>query len=172
VNDSDQPEAPLTVLRGATVSVDQRLIARVLIALCAITLAVLTVIFFLVGAEKNSQINSLTTHGVSVTDTVDSCQGLLGGSGSNPAGYRCWGTFVVNGRSYTKDIPGTALYGAGTKVEIISDSQDPGLIATPSQLSSERATATVFILPVALLAALIILLGLISWRASRASGSR
>jgi hypothetical protein len=172
VNNSDQPEAPLTVLRGATVSVDQRLIARALIALCAVTLAVLTVIFFIVGAEKNSQINALNAHGVEVTDTVDSCQGLLGGSGSNAAGYRCWGTFVVNGRSYTKDIPGTDLYASGSKLEIISDGQDPGLISTPGQLRSEQASSAVFFLPIALLAALVVLIGLISWRAWRASGSR
>ena len=85
-----------------------------------------------------------------IEDTVVTCSGLLGGSGSNPVGYRCWGTFTVDGHRYTKDIPGNVLRTAGTKVLVIADTEDPGLITTPSLLASEHASSGVFILPAVL----------------------
>ena len=93
------------------------------------TLLILAVVFFVVGIHKNDQITGLEQHGVAVQATVTGCVGLLGGSGSNVAGYRCWGTFTVDGHRYTKDIPGTVLRPIGSRVPVIADSADPGLIS-------------------------------------------
>lgn len=160
----------LTTLRGASVDVDPRRVAKFAIVLCWVALVVLVVVFFVIGIHKNAQINSLKQHGVAVEDTVDSCSGLLGGSGSNPAGYRCWGTFTINGHRYTEDIPGNVLRTPGSKVAAVADPTQPGLITTTSVLADERASASVFIVPTVLLIALLLLTGTLAMR-SRSSRS-
>jgi hypothetical protein len=166
---SDDPDRALTTLRGASVAVDPHRAAQVAIAICWAVLAVLVVVLFLVGIHKNDQINSLKQHGVAVEDTVDSCSGLLGGSGSNAAGFRCWGTFTLGGDRYTKDIPGTVLRAPGSKVAAVADPSEPGLITTASALANEHASASVFIAPAILLAVLALLTGVLASRV-RAGG--
>jgi hypothetical protein len=160
----DDAHKALTTLRGATVAVDPRRAAQVTVAICMVTLAVLVVVFFAVGLHKNAQITSLKDHGVAVTDTARGCVGLLGGSGSNPVGYRCWGTFRIDGRAYTKDIPGTTLRAPGSKVAAVADPEDPGLVTTVSALRNEHASATVFIVPSILLAVLVLFTALLALR--------
>jgi hypothetical protein len=167
---TDDPDKALTTLRGASVDVDPRRAAQVAVAVCWVTLAVLGVVFFVIGIHKNDQITSLKQQGVAVEDTVDSCSGLLGGSGSNPVGYRCWGTFTVDGHSFTKDIPGNVLRASGTKVAAIADPAEPGLITTASALDSEHASASVFIVPSALLGALLLLTAALGRRMRSAHG--
>jgi hypothetical protein len=137
--------------------VDPRRAAQVAIALCWATLAVLVVVFFLIGLHKNYQINSLRQHGVVVEDRVTGCTGLLGGSGSNAAGYRCRGTFTVDGHIYTEEIPGTVLRAPGSVVAAVADPTQPGLMTTVSALADEHASASVFIAPAILLALLVLL---------------
>lgn len=161
---SDNPDRALTTLRGASVAVDPRRAAHVAIAICWAALAALVVVLFVVGIHKNDQINSLRQHGVPVEDTVDSCSGLLGGSGSNAAGFRCWGTFTLDRHRYTKDIPGTVLRTPGSKVAAVADPSEPGLITTVSALANEHASASVFIAPAILLAVLALLTGVLASR--------
>lgn len=163
------PEKALTTLRGASVAVDPRRATQVAVAMGMATLAVLVVVFFVVGAHKNNQITSLEQHGVTVQDTITGCVGLLGGSGSNPVGYRCWGTFTIDGHRYTKDIPGTVLRPVGSKVSVIADSAIPGLITTASELDGEHASDGVYIVPTLLLGAFVILAGVLIVRL-RAAG--
>jgi hypothetical protein len=151
--------------------VDPHRAAQVAIAICWAVLAVLVVVLFLVGIHKNDQVNSLRQHGVAVEDTVDSCSGLLGGSGSNAAGFRCWGTFTLDGDRYTKDIPGTVFRTPGSKVAAVADPSEPGLITTVSALANEHASASVFIAPAILLAVLALLTGVFGSRL-RAAGRR
>jgi len=87
----------VTTLRGAAVDVDARRVARVLVGACLLALAALSATFFVVGASKNAQITDLREHGVPVEVTVTRCLGLLGGSGSNDAGYACRGSFTIGG---------------------------------------------------------------------------
>jgi hypothetical protein len=133
------------------------------------TLLVLVIVFFVVGIHKNDQITSLDEHGVTVQDTVTGCVGLLGGSGSNPVGYRCWGTFTIDAHRYTKDIPGTALRPIGSKVPVIADPAVPGLITTASELNGEHASDGVFIVPMLLLVAFVVLAAVLTVRL-RAAG--
>ena len=152
-------DAPVSTLRGASVSVDGRRAAQVVVGLILATLAVLGVVFVVVGIDKNEQINELKGHGVPVTYVVSKCLGLLGGSGSNGAGYACQGSYTIDGRSFFENLPGSSLYAPGDRVKAISVRSDPSLLSTPAILNSESASANVFILPAVLLG-LCALLGL------------
>jgi hypothetical protein len=155
VNAVDAPfrteDAPISTLRGATVSVDGRRVARVAAGLVLATLAVLGAVFIVVGINKNEQINELKAHGVPVTYVVSTCLGLLGGSGSNGAGYSCQGSYTVDGRRFFENLPGSTHYAPGDRVKAISVGSDPTLLSTPAIVNSERASASVFILPAVLL---------------------
>ncbi len=151
---TESSDQPLTILRGASVEFDSRKVGRVVVALCLITLGVLAVVFTVVGVQKNSQINRLREHGVAVTVTVTGCQGLLGGSGTNVAGYACHGTYRLGGQPHSEAIPGTAYYAPGSTLRAVSDPDDPALLSTISMVRSEHASWRVFILPAVLLVAL------------------
>jgi hypothetical protein len=109
-------DAPISTLRGASASVDARRAAQVVVGLIMATLAVLGIVFIVVGINKNDQINELKDHGVPVTYVVSKCLGLLGGSGSNAAGYACEGSYTVDGRRYFENLPGSSNYAPGARV--------------------------------------------------------
>jgi hypothetical protein len=155
---TESSEQPISTLRGAGVDFNSRKVARVVIGLCLATMAVLVVVFTVAGAQKNSQINSLRQHGVKVDVAVTKCQGLMGGSGSNAAGYACQGTFTLGGHRYTENIPGNSLYPPGHVIRSVSVPDDPALVSPISMVNVEHASWRVFILP----AVLLIVLGLVS----------
>jgi hypothetical protein len=126
-------------------------------ALGLVGLAVLVVILFLAGAHKNSQITELRQHGVPVEVRVSGCLGLLGGSGSNQAGYSCRGTFTLDGRSYNEVVPGNILHPPGTMLRAVTVRSDPHLLDTARALANEHSSPKVFILPAVLLAVFILL---------------
>lgn len=146
----DDSGQPLTTLRGASVEVDPRLAARVVVALCVVALAVVAVFLSVAGVDKNAEITGLRQQGTPVEVTVTRCFGLLGGSGSNGAGNRCIGTFVLDGTLYHGTIPGNALWAPGTTIRLVTIKSDPGLLASDHQLASEHASWRVFILPTVL----------------------
>ena len=148
---------PLMSLRGAGVDVDIRRAGRALVVVCLVALAVVTVILFLAGADKNAQITRLRQHGVPVVVTVSRCLGLMGGSGSNLAEYQCTGTFTAHGHPYDVAIPGTALYPPGAKLSGVTDPSDPALLSTNAVLAGEHPSWKVFILPIILLVILVLL---------------
>jgi hypothetical protein len=148
---SHDADAPISTLRGATVSVDARRAGQVVVGLILATLAVLGIVFIVVGINKNEQINELKHHGVAVTYVVSKCLGLLGGSGSNGAGYACQGSYTVDGRRVFENLPGSSEHAPGDRVRAISVPSDPTLLSTPAIVDSERASASVFILPAVLL---------------------
>lgn len=148
---SQRADAPISTLRGATVSVDARRAGQVVGGLILATLATLGIVFIVVGINKNDQINELKDHGVPVTYVVSKCLGLLGGSGSNGAGYSCQGSYTINGRRVFENLPGSSHHAPGDRVKAISVPSDPTLLSTPAIVDSERASASVFILPAVLL---------------------
>jgi hypothetical protein len=155
---TEPSDQPLSTLRGAGVDFNPRKVARVVIGLCLATLAVLVVVFTVVGANKNAQISSLRQHGVKVDVVVTQCRGLMGGSGSNAAGYACQGTFTFGGHRYTQEIPGNTLYPPGHVIKSVTVPDDPALVSPISMVNVEHASWRVFILP----AVLLIVLGLVS----------
>ena len=107
-------DEPVSTLRGAGVNYDARRVGQVVGGLILVTLAALVVVFTVAGVHKNSQINRLHHDGVPVTVTVTSCLGLMGGSGSNAAGYSCTGSFTVDGHRYTESLPGIGFHQVGS----------------------------------------------------------
>jgi hypothetical protein len=159
------PAEPLTKLRGAGVDIDVRRVGRVVVGLSVVTLAALVVIFSIAGVNNNSQINRLHHDGVPVTVTVTKCLGLIGGSGSNGAGYSCSGAFTLDGHRYTEGIPGIGFHALGSSVRAVVVPGDPALLSPVSILATEHASWRVFILPGVLLIALVLLIGaILSWR--------
>lgn len=117
-------------------------------------LAMTSALLFLAGADKNASVTRLRTEAVAVEMTVGGCQGLLGGSGSNAAGYSCWGTFTLAGHRYRENIPGDALLAPGTQLRVFTVPGDPGLLETPQALATDHASAQVYVLPAVLIAVL------------------
>lgn len=156
----DEPNlsgATVGSLRGAGVEADLRRVGRVAVALCLVALAVVVVVFYVAGSSKNERIDELRAHGVPVTITVTGCLGLLGGSGSNGAGYACNGTYEFGGTRYGEGIPGNVLLEPGTKLAGVVVPGDPHLATTAAALAGEHASWRVFILPTTLLVVLLAL---------------
>lgn len=151
-------------LRGAGVgNVDPRRLVRGSAAVAVLAVAALVIVLFVAGARKNAQVTRLRRQGVPVTVTITGCQGELGGSGSNAAGFACWGAYRLGGRRYVEPIPGDTRYDPGTSVRAVAVPGDPQLVAPASTVANERATAGVYVLPAVLLAVLLALCGCFFW---------
>lgn len=170
--DIETSDGPLTTLRGAGVDVDVRRVGQVAIGICLVGVAVLAIIQVVAGFQKNAQINSLRNNGVPVQVRVTGCMGLLGGSGSNAAGYDCRGTFTLEGRTYTENLPGNTLLTPGSMLQGVSVPGDPALVSTPSIVAGEHASWTVFTVPVILFVLLAGILGVLFIRRRGARGAR
>jgi hypothetical protein len=167
------PDGPLGNLRGAQVAVDPRRARRLVVGLSLVALAVVAVVLLVAGVNKNDQASSLHDHGIPVSVTVTGCTGLLGGSGSNAAGYACKGTYTFEGRHYARSIPGTGLWHPGAVIDGVISSGDPGLLSTPSAVAGQTASDSVFIAPAILFVVFLVVLALVllSYRRSRAGGT-
>ena len=95
---------PVGTLRGAG-SADVTRVGRVVLALVLVTLVVVGAVLLVAGYRKNTQIEDLRAHGVPVRVTVRHCLGLMGGSGSNTAGYECTGTYRTSGTQLRRGHP-------------------------------------------------------------------
>jgi hypothetical protein len=154
-------------LRGAGVQVDARRLAQVAIAIVLITLATLAIGFTIAGTHKNQQIDQLHTQGVPVTVTVTGCLGLLGGSGSNAAGYSCHGIYTLQGHTYKESLPGSAFHRPGTTLDAVAVPGDPALVSPVAIADAQHSSASVFVLPAVLGGVLVLLLVALIVRARR-----
>jgi hypothetical protein len=151
-------------LRGATVQFDRRRAAQVVVGVLGCTLVALIAVFTVAGVHSNSQIDRLHGDGVPVTVTVSGCLGLLGGSGSNAAGYSCRGSYVLDGRRYTESLPGTSFHRPGSTIPAVAVPGDPALVSPDGVIATQHSSAGVFVLPVVLTGVLLIMVGVIAWR--------
>jgi hypothetical protein len=151
-----ETDAPLATLRGAGVDADARRIGAVAGGLLAAGMLAVAIVLVVAGAHKNAQITSLRREGVAVPVTVSGCRGLMGGSGSNLAGYACDGRFDLDGCSYRIEIPGEAFHAPGSVLHAVTVPGDPRLIATASERATEHASPKVYLLPGIVLAALLL----------------
>jgi hypothetical protein len=147
----EPPEKAVSTLRGAGVEVDVRRVGRIAGAICLVALAVTAIALFVAGANKNDQITRLRQHGVAVGVTVTGCLGLLGGSGSNAAGYECKGTFALAGHRYTEDIPGNTIRTPGSTIRAVVVAGSPPLLATARAVATDRPSWHVFVVPTILI---------------------
>jgi hypothetical protein len=154
-----RPTEPVATLRGARIEADSARVGSIFGVVVLAAIAVSAVVFFAVGGHKNAQISELRQHGASVEVTVTKCLGLMGGSGSSPAGYACTGTFALGGHHFAEAIPGTVLYRPGTTIAAVAASNGSGLFAPTNVLASERTSWTVFIVPTVLALAFVLLAG-------------
>jgi hypothetical protein len=154
-------------LRGAGVQVDARRLGQVAIAIVLIALAALAIGFTIVGVHKNQQIDQLHTQGVPVTITVTGCLGLLGGSGSNAAGYSCHGTYSMQGHTYDESLPGSAFHRPGTTIDAVAVPSDPALVSPVALADAQHSSASVFILPAVFGGVLVLLVVALIVRARR-----
>jgi hypothetical protein len=161
----------VTALRGAPVDVDARRAARTVAPLCLVALLFATVALTVAGVHKNDQVTDLRDHGVGVAVTVTTCRGLLGGSGSNPVGYTCHGTYEFGGHRYDQTLPTNVLYALGTRVALVVAADDPALLSTRALVAAERPSWLVYRVPAVLFVVLVVALGLLVWRRRRASTS-
>jgi hypothetical protein len=148
-------DARVGMLRGAGVSADAHWVGRIVAGILVVGLAVVVVVLLVAGVRKNDQIATLRTHGMPIQMTVSGCMGLLGGSGSNPVGYSCHGTFIIGGHHYDDQIPGNTLYGPGDTLAGITVASDPRLFTTPAALRSLRASGRVYVVPAILTVVLV-----------------
>ena len=149
-------------LRGAGVSVDGRRVGQVAIGIVLVTLAVLAIVFTIVGIHTNQQDDRLHHDGVPVTFTVTGCLGLLGGSGSNAAGYSCRGTYTLDGKHYSGvQLPGDSFHRPGSTVAAGAVPGDPALVSPASIVATEHSSAGAFVLPAVLAAILLLLVALL-----------
>ena len=158
------PPTDVAALRGAPVAVDARRIARVAAVLALAALLGTSVALFVAGERKNAQVADLRAHGVAVVVTVTSCRGLLGGSGSNPVGYTCSGSYVVGGATYRQTLPTSTLYATGARVTLVAARDDPALLSTRALVDAQRVSWRVYLLPSVLLVAFLGAVGLGAWR--------
>jgi hypothetical protein len=156
----------VATLRGATVDVDVRRVGRIALVLCLSALAAAAALLFVAGAHRNAQAARLDRSGVPVEITVTGCLGLLGGSGSNDAGYACRGTFGLGGRRYREVIPGAAFHPRGAVVRAVVVPSDPALLSTPGA-ARDHPSASVYVLPSVLVAVLASVLGALVIRRRR-----
>jgi hypothetical protein len=158
----DEPGDRIGQLRGAGVSVDGRRVGQLAIGIVLVTLAVLAIVFTIVGIHTNQQDDRLHHDGVPVTFTVTGCLGLLGGSGSNAAGYSCRGSYILDGKHYSgMQLPGDTFHRPGSTVAALAVPGDPALVSPASIVASEHSSAGAFVLPVVLAAILLLLVALL-----------
>lgn len=170
VNDFD---GAMMALRGASVGkVNRRRVVQVIEALSVATLATLAIVFFVAGIHRNNQISDLKSNGVTVNIKVTECLALIGGTGSNPAGYVCQGALTIDGHHYTEVIPGSDPLKKGQIMKVVVVPNDPALLTPLHTLLDEHSSGTVFILPASLLVALLVLIGtLVAQRRHRGPGT-
>ena len=170
-NSPAEPADRVGQLRGAGVSVDGRRVGQVAIGIVLVTLLVLTIVFTLVGIHTNQQNDRLHNDGVPVTFTVAGCLGLLGGSGSNAAGYSCHGTYTLHGKTYSEQLPGDSFHRPGSTVPSVAVPGDPALVSPASIVATEHSSAGVFVLPIILFVVLLVVAGLVLVLHRRRRGS-
>jgi hypothetical protein len=141
------------VLRGAGVGGSPRRAALILAVVVAVSGLVASAVLFAAAARKNAQIEALRRDGAHVEVTVSGCLGLLGGSGSNAAGYACRGTYVFDGRRFEEALPGDELRAPGSKVAAIVAKGDPSLLTTADVLRTEHSSWRPYLVPVVLVVA-------------------
>jgi len=146
-------DQPVGTLRGAGVQVDTALAARVALVSALVALVVVGAVLLVAGYRKNAQIDELRSSGVPVPVTIIHCLGLMGGTGSSPAGYECTAAYTVHGTHYVEGVPGSTFYPDHTVVAGVVPAGDPGLLSTPSAVAASHDSATLYVVSAVVFAA-------------------
>ena len=138
-----------------------------MIGVCLAAVAITGLILLIAAIRNNNQIDELHHHGVPVTVKVTSCLGLMGGTGQQPAGYSCSGTYTLAGTHYHQSIPGLAFHPPGGTIQGVAVPGDPKLLSTPDQLARQHASWKAFVIPGLLLVFVVVVLAVLFLRRRR-----
>ncbi len=138
----------VSTLRGASpVGVSRRFWA-ILGALVLVVFAVTLVVSFVSATHDNSRIERLKTHGITLSATVNSCIGNLGGSGSNASSYTCVATYAIAAASYHEVVGHMSSFAApGTRVIVVADPSQPSTIELASAVKGSSPSNGVYLAP-------------------------
>ena len=126
-----------------------------------VTLAVTAIVLTVAGLHSNDQITRLHTQGQPVTVTVTGCLGLLGGSGSNAAGYSCRGSYQLDGHVYRSRCLVRPSTGQAPTLPSIAVPGDPALVSPVGIVNTQQASNGVFIVPIVLTVILLALIAVV-----------
>ena len=164
---------PVASLRGAEA---QRIGGRFWFVVCVfvfIVIAVFIVVSFITAVNDNVRMERLKTHGVPVVITVTSCTGHIGGSGSNAAGYTCYGTYRVHGVRYREIIGSkTTTSPTGATVRGVADPSRPSTVELASAVATSKPSDSHYVTPSILAAMFVALAFVIARRRSRIKQQR
>ena len=150
----------------------QRIGGRFWFVVCVlvfIVIAVFIVVSFIAAVNDNARTNRLKTNGIPVVVTITNCTGHIGGSGSNAAGYTCYGKYRVHGVRYQEVVGSkTTTSPTGTTVRGVADPSHPSTIELASAVAASSSSDSAFVVP-SILAVLFVALSLV---AARVRGSR
>ena len=162
-------DRPMSTLRGAGVEIDTARAGRIVVALLLVGLVAVGAVLLVAGHRKNAQVDDLRAHGVPVRVTITHCLGLMGGTGSSPAGFECTGTYTFRGTRFTEGVPGSTFHPDRAVVAGTVPTDDPGLLSTPSTVTSLHRSATLYVVGGLLLA---VAAGIGGWLVLRRRRSR
>jgi hypothetical protein len=153
----------------------QRMGGRFWFVVCVllfIVIAVLIVVSFIAAVNGNARTDRLKTNGIPVAVTITNCTGHIGGSGSNAAGYTCYGKYRVHGDRYQEIIGSkTTSSPTGATVRAVADPSHPSTIELASAVAASSSSGSAFIVP-SVLAVLFAALSLVVARARRSRSRR
>jgi len=132
-----------------------------------IVIAVLIVVSFIAAVNDNARTQRLKTNGIPVVVTITDCTGNIGGSGSNAAGYTCYGKYRVEGVRYQEIVGSkTTSSPTGTTVQGVADPSHPSTVEVASAVAASSSSDSLYIVP-SVLAVVFVALSLIVARARR-----
>jgi hypothetical protein len=169
------PEGMAYIRGGGGVAVDTHRVIRVVAVLLLVVLAVLVVIVALEAGNQNSRMHRLRQHGVPVTVTVTSCEGVLGGTGTAASSFICQGSFTLDGQTHTEVIDGNQQnLPLGSTIRGVTIPTDPALLSTASAVAGAHADWKAFITAGILFVVLVVGLGLTVrfWRSGKGRSPR
>jgi hypothetical protein len=166
------PDARVTPLRGAAAVSVGRTFWLVAGALVLAVFAAALVLSFISVASNNARIDRMKSSGIPVNVSVTGCDGNLGGSGSNGAGYTCRGVYKVGDVTYHEDIGSMTTFAAtGTVVRAVADPSHRGTVELSAALATSKASGGAYVRP-GLLTLVFVVLTLLFTRVAQRSRSR
>ena len=160
-------------LRGAASKSLQRRSWYLLGALGLVAFAVVIAVAFASVVNHNASVSRLKDGGIHVTVIVERCDGNIGGSGSNSAGFTCHGHYRIGNTQFHELIGSLTTYVApGTSVQGVVDPSQSSTVVLASAVRRSSPSNAAFIAPVILLFLLLSLSVLLMRQARRELRSR
>jgi hypothetical protein len=172
------PEQPAVDLgpgrhRGGSVEVKRpRRLGRIILAVVLAAFTVLVVVLFVQAHSHDEEISTLQQHGVPVDVTIKGCDIQQAGTGGTPSNYFiCRGSFVLNGKTYTKVILSDQhVQYEGAHLAATVNPNNTNAIY-PTSVVRQGTSAWYSGTPLILLVILLVTVGLVAWWGFRTRGT-